>query len=400
MSRALVLAGLLAMLCVKTAFAQQTTPVDPVADAPIRLGVFGIGPKVSLNNFGWDNNVFNEAVDPKGDFTFTVAPAADLWMRTGQGLLTVEGSLDLVYYAEYANQRAVNNHLSGLYEYRFTRIRPLISFAVADVKDRPGFEIDARVRHYDDTLTAGADFRVASKTFFELAYRHQTTVYDDGQVYNGQDLKQTLDRELDAVDGTIRHRLTSQTTLIFRASSEQERFDYATERNSNSGRGSIGVELGSLALIRGKAAIGFRSLAAADGGTIPTYSGLTSEIDVSYTAPSQTRITAKVPRDIQYSYDPVTPYYVQTGIELTLTQRITGRWDFQALGARDRLDYQSSVDPTAERIDHVNRVGGGIGYQIAPQTRMSFDVQNSHRQSEQRTDYRTTRAFLSVNYVY
>lgn len=382
------------------AHAQQVTDEDPVANAPIRLGPLGVGPKFSVTNLGWDNNVFNEVENQKGDFTFTTTPAVDLWLRTGRGRLTLSGSLDLVYYAEYANQRAVNSRASGDYEFRFNRIRPLAAFTVADVMDRPGFEIDTRVRAFEDTLKVGADIRLAPKTFFEISYRTQESVYADDAFYEGQDLGQVLDRNTSAVDGTLRYRMTSQTTMLLTASTEQERFVYATERNSNSGRGSIGFELGRLALIRGKAVVGFRSLAAAEGGTIPAFRGVTAAIDVTYTAPSQTRITAKVPRDIQYSYDPVTPYYVQTGVELTLTQRITGRWDFQLLGARDRLAYQSSVDPSAERTDYVNRVGGGIGYQLAEQTRFAFDVHTSTRQSPLQPEYRNTRAFASVSYVY
>jgi len=400
MSRVTAMAALLAMLALNPAFAQQAPTGDPVATAPIRLGVFGVGPRFALSNMGWDNNVFNEAVNQKGDFTVTLAPALDVWLRTGRGLLSLAGSLDLVYFAEYANQRAINSRASGLYEYRLTRIRPLASFAIADVKARPGFEIDTRVRTFENTVTAGADFHVASKTFFELSYRHQQSTYADDAFFNGQDLKQVLDRKLNAADGTLRYRMTSQTTVFVRASSEQERFVFATERNSNSGRASIGFELGRLALIRGTAVVGFRSLAAADGGTIPAYRGLTANIDVTYTAPSQTRISARVPRDIQYSFDPVTPYYIQTGLELTLTQRITGRWDVQLVGARDRLDYQSSSGPGAERIDNVNRVGGGIGYQLAERTRVGFNVESSHRESPRQPAYRNTRAFASVTYVY
>lgn len=382
-------------------YAQQAPAEDPVAAAPIRLGPFGFGPRFSISNFGWDNNVFNDATNEKADFTFTTTPALDMWLRTGRGLLSLTGSLDLVYYAEYENQRAINSHATGQYEYRFNRVRPLASFSIADVKDRPGYEIDTRVQSFTDTLTAGADVRLASKTFLEVAYRQGETTYADDAVYNDQNLKDTLDRKLKAVDGTLRYRKSSITTMFLRVSSEQERFDTATERNSNSGRASVGFELGRFALIRGKAEVGFRSLAAADGGTLPPYRGLTADVDVTYTAPTQTRITTRVTRDVQYSYDVVTPYYIQTGFVLTLTQRITGRWDVQAQGGQDQLDYQStSSDPSVERTDFVSRVGGGLGYQLAEQTRVGFDIQLITRRSPLQPEYRNTRAFASVSYVY
>lgn len=382
------------------ASAQQVPTEDPVATAPIRLGVFGFGPKFSITNFGWDNNVFNDEEDPKGDLTLTATPAADLWLRTGRGLLSLAGSLDLVYYADYVNLRTLNTRASGEYEYRFNRIRPLALFAVSDVMDRPGYEIDTRVRVFENTLKGGVEFRLASKTFFEIAYRHHESTYADDAFHEGQDLGQVLDRKTNNVDGTLRYRMTSQTTMLVQASSEQERFVYAPERNSNSGRGSVGFELGRLALIRGTAVVGFRSLAAAEGGTIPPFRGLVAAVDVTYTAPSQTRLTARIPRDIEYSYDPLTPYYVQTGVELTVTQRITGRWDVQLQGARNRLAYQSSVDPSAKRTDFVNYGGGGIGYQLAEQTRLGFNVEYVHRQSLVEPEYNNFRAFAAVTYVY
>ena len=97
-------------------------PKDPVANAPIRLGVLGLGPKVTLVNLGVDTNVFNEVEDPKEDFTFTVAPALDLWMRTGRGLLTLNGKVEFVYFNQYTSERSINPFGSAQYEYRLPRL--------------------------------------------------------------------------------------------------------------------------------------------------------------------------------------------------------------------------------------------------------------------------------------
>jgi hypothetical protein len=171
-------------------------------------------------------------------------------------------------------------------------------------------------------------------------------------------------------------------------------------RNSDSFRLSSGFELGRFALIRGSAFAGYRKLTPADGGTLPEFSGVTANVDVSYTAPTQTRLGAAVERDIRYSYEPRTPYYVQTGWTGTLTQRVIGRWDVQITGGRDRLSYQA-VDVRDARKDFVGRFGGGIGYAIGDQVRAGFDVQSFYRRSDiPGREYGGLRAGISVTYGY
>ena len=47
---------------------------------------------MALSNAGTDTNVFNEATDPKKDFTVTVTPATDLWLRLGPSWLQAKGA--------------------------------------------------------------------------------------------------------------------------------------------------------------------------------------------------------------------------------------------------------------------------------------------------------------------
>src|SRR5712692_7446433 len=71
---------------------------DPVATARIHLGPLGLNPSMGLANVGVDNNVFNETINPKRDFTFTAEPGLFVAMRTRRGLLKANGHLDFVYF--------------------------------------------------------------------------------------------------------------------------------------------------------------------------------------------------------------------------------------------------------------------------------------------------------------
>lgn len=393
---------MIACLLPRPASAQQVPEPteDPVASARIHVGALGLTPRVGLTNLGWDTNVFNEVSDPKKDFTFTVAPGTAVWLRTGRGLLSFDGNLELVYFNTYDTERSVNGGGSVQYELRFNRMRPYVSVRALNTRQRPGFEIDARARHYETEYRVGSDLRVASKSTMRLELRDLDYSFAGDAVFGGRVLNQELNRTARAAELSWRQRLTALTTWVARTSVETERFEFEQARNADSLRVSSGFELGRFALVRGAAFAGYRKLKPADGGVLPEFSGVTADVGVAYTAPTQTRLSASVARDVQYSYERQTPYYVQTSWTTGLTQRVIGRWDVQLSGGRDRLAYQALL-PRDIRTDHVERVGGGIGYTVGEQLRVGLDVQSYFRASDlPGRDYRTLRGGVSVMYGY
>lgn len=393
-----LMVGLLA----RSAAAQQvpTADEDPVAEAPVRFGVLAFDPRIALTQLGVDTNVFNSSDDPQSDFTFSVVPGTEMFMRTGKGLLTLDGELEFVYFAEFEAERSVNSSIFGQYELRFARMRPYVSASWLDTRDRPGYEIDARAQHFERDFHAGTDLRLASKGTIRLDIRDLDYTFAGDEVFNGEALHEELNRTNRRAELSWRQRLTALTTWVTRVSGETERFHFDDERNSNSVRVSSGFELGRFALIRGSAFIGYRRLAPAAGGIIPEFSGVTTNLDVSYTAPTQTRLSVAVDRDVQYSYEDITPYYVQTGWTTTLTQRLIGRWDVQLSGGRQRLAYQALL-PVDARTDFINRFGGGVGYMMGADLRLSVDVNSYYRSSpDPLREYGSLRGGLSVTYGY
>lgn len=386
------------------AYAQQDPAKidDPVANARFHFGVIALDPRAAIQNVGVDTNVFNTATDKQSDFTITVTPGTKLYMRTGKGLLTIDGSLEFVHFVKFDTERSINSAGSGQYELRFNRIRPYVSASTLNTRQRPGFEIDARARHFENDYRIGTDFKVASKSTARLEYRNAAIAFDGDAVFGGRPLNQELNRTLKIADLSWRQNLTALTTWVTHFSRQTERFEFEPTRNADSTRFSTGFELGRFALIRGAAFVGYRHLTPADGGLIPTFSGVTSDINVSYTAPSQTRLGLAVDRDLEYSYDVFTPYYIQTGWTATLTQRVVGRWDAQLTGGRDSLAYQGLLAVSSlERTDFVGRFGGGIGYALGDNVRASFDVQSFNRSSDKPgREYGGIRAGMSVTYGY
>src|SRR4051794_34303639 len=87
--------------------------VNPAKDAKMHIGALAVTPTVALSNMGWDSNVFNQADDeaPKRDFTFTFSPGADAWLHMGPVWLNGNVKEDLVYFKEYAGERAANPYV-------------------------------------------------------------------------------------------------------------------------------------------------------------------------------------------------------------------------------------------------------------------------------------------------
>ena len=371
---------------------------NPIAEAPVRFGPIGIAPHFTLQNVGVDSNVFNTTDNEQSDFTFTGRSGADLWMRTGRGLVTADGWVEYVFFQDFDTERAFNRQAKLQYEWRFNRLRPYASGATLDSRERPGWEIDERVRRYENEFHAGTDFRVAPKTTIRVDLEQLDLEFEDDESLGGRRYDRSLNRTLKSAELSYRQQLTALTTWVARVTREQERFDFESLRNSDTFRATTGFELGRFALIRGTALVGYRKLSTADGGTFPEFSGFTSNVNVNYTAPTQTRFNAIFNRDIQYSYDNLTPYYVLTQWTGTLTHRVVGRWDVQVTGGRDHLAYQAlaAID---ERTDSIGRYGGGVGYTIGEGLRVGFDVQSFYRSSPIRSrEYGNVRAGLSVTY--
>jgi hypothetical protein len=80
------------------------------AKVRVRLGPLSLNPTFAVTNIGIDNNVFYQPdqLRPKSDFTMTVTPATDLWLRLGRTWLTgnINGSV-------YCNASKASNKLAN-----------------------------------------------------------------------------------------------------------------------------------------------------------------------------------------------------------------------------------------------------------------------------------------------
>lgn len=400
-------AAALALLLVSTpASAQQLLPPPPDVDNDIsrlRLGPFWLGPSIALTNAGVDTNVFNEpeSQHPKSDFTISVTPQTDVWLRMGRTWLGGVVKEDLLWYQTYSSERATNESYTVGWLAPLSRASFAAEGSLLDTRDRAGYEIDARLQHTDAIYDGSAELRALSKTFIGVKGGRRHVDYANDSIYNGQSVQEQLNRAETSVDLTLRYQATPLTNLLFQVGRREDRFELDPLRDSDSTRFSVGVNFDPFALIKGSARIGYRRFEPLNA-TIPGYDGPTAQVDLSYVALGATKVSVQFLRDIQYSYQVTQPYYVQTGGTFSVTQRIAGpvdaagRLTVQSLAYRNRDGLDPFFD---DRVDHVLMYGGSVGYHVGRDLRIAFNVDHATRDSEvdlQR--YEGLRMGVSVTY--
>ena len=161
------------------------------------------------------------------------------------------------------------------------------------------------------------------------------------------------------------------------------------------------VKFDPAALLRGGLSLGYNDFKPADSA-LPGYQGFIGNVDLSYVLLGSTRFAVTGSRGVQYSFDINQPYYVQSRIGGSIAQQIFGPFDVQFRGERANLDYRNragAVVTVADRTDHVTTVGVGVGYLIGKDLRLSFNVDQTNRDS-QLSDHRYDRLLVSSSLTY
>lgn len=384
--------------------AQTEDPSARANEAPVRIGPLRLAPSIALTNFGIDTNVFNNAAseDPRRDFTFTMAPRTDAWLRVGRVWLMGSADEAFVYYREFESERAANHRYSGTARVGFNRLAFAGRLNWASVRDRPGFEIDARSQRKEKGMLLAAAYRVGAKASVGARFDRQRVDFDKGAaLFSGQNLQFELNRTMATSGLEVRYRLTPLTTVGVDAVLGRDRFEFSPVRDADSTRVVATVALDPLALIKGTAAIGVRSFRPLSDD-LADFNGLTALADLTYVVRSS-RIGLQSIRDIQYSYDVDRPFYVQTGFSVSLTQHLFGPIQGAARLGRQQLAYRvraaNGVSPPREDPDVVRTAGGSVGYRLARERVVSFDVDHMERRSPRdEREYRGLRMGLSVTY--
>jgi hypothetical protein len=366
-------------------------PINPVVSEPdpararLRLGPVMLNPGLDLMNLGIDTNVFNQ---PPGleqdDFTFTLTPKADVWMKAGPTWISGNVREDLVWYQKFSTERAANTSAAVNWIVPLNRLRFSVGTAYLWARERPSFEIDARVPRRETQFTGAAEVRAFSRTFFGMQGSRRRVDFQDDARFVDTALQFQLNHVATAYGFTARHELTPLTSISIDAGRQNDRFEFSSLRDSDSTVAGVQLILDPSALIKGSARVGYRDFKPVDK-SVPGYQGPTVAVDLSYVLLGSTRFGIQVTRDVQYSYDVNQPYFVQNGLATTIQQQIYGPVDAIAGLGFYSLDYRDRTGVVVlypDRTDNDRSFNFGVGYHMTSDLRIGARLEKQWRDSE------------------
>jgi hypothetical protein len=382
-------ATVLALLAAAPALAQSSGAMEP---GTIKIGPVSIRPTFLIRNVGRDDNVFNETENPKRDFTMTLSPTAEVVFQPRRLKLTYTQATDYVYFKTYKSERGANQSSSLRADLDLGVLQPYIGAVGANTKTRLNHEIDARARHNDRTYFAGVTANVFARTSVTLGVRQFTTTFERGECsatsqtcFRGQSLADNLNSRLEAIEGGVGLALTPLTSVGVRFAKERQIFELARERDSDTIRIMPIINFSPLGLISGSIAVGYRKFTARDPAT-PGFSGLVVAVTSGVTLFDNHRVDVIVNRDLTYSYDRDTPYFIGTSATVTWTFAIAGPFDLKGSVTRDRMRYADPTGTAGTRFDNFEEYGVGIGVRIRRRLRLGVQGDFLHRDSQTAVD--------------
>lgn len=378
--RTALCAGCAGVVCLLPVAARaQAQREDPATLAAFQVGPLALTPTFALREVGVDTNVLGR---PQGDadFTMTFVPGIDAWLRVGRLRFSSQTDLEWVYFQENVDQRGFSVAETGKVEVVLAYLTPYVSGTYDNTKKRQSAELDVRVRTRTTGWAGGVTVFPGPRTDVDLRYRAEALRFDDAspeEVILGA----SLDRDSTAAELEVRYGVTALTKLVTRVIVEQDRFTQAAFRDADSWTVLPGLSLQPSALISGSAYVGYRRFETLDPA-MPDFEGVVASVDLKYVARDMTKVEALLSRNVEYSFEPAQPFFVQSDWRVTLTQAISYDWDLRAQAGRARLDYEAvDAAPLSGRVDYLSVYGGGVGRRFGTEVRIGFDVVYTRRES-------------------
>ena len=147
---------------------------------------------------------------------------------------------------------------------------------------------------------------------------------------------------------------------------EEQRFDLSPDRDSDTWRVTPGLTFNPDGLLTGSASVGYRHFQPLSP-TLPDYTGLVSAVTIGATLYSRHQLQGVFNRDVQYSYDEATDYYLGTTAARHLDDVCSSDRSTCAAPAGASMDYRDVSE--ADRTDVMNTYGGGVGYRFGSRAR-------------------------------
>ena len=375
-----MLAAALAVLAVTAVASAQTTPPGGDERPTLTVGPVELRPRLVVHSIGVDSNVFNEAENPKSDFTVGVQPDLEVTARRGPARIVWTTTADFLWYREYTSERTASRGTSLNLDLTLNVFKPFFNVSLADTSSRPSPEIDTRAHRRPRTLAAGATVKLGTRTHAGAKVAAGQERYEEDQFFRGQNLAETLNSDSRTVEGSFGIELSPLTTFSIIGGRDEVTFERQPLRNSTSVRVYPTLTFNPAGVINGTASIGYKTFEG-DDPSLPDYRGLAMHGSVSVLLGQRFRVESRFTRDVQYSYEEALPYYVLTGVRATLATQLTNLLDVRVTGGHEGMRYRAYDGGVSPGTDRQRVVGGGIGVRIGDRKRVVIQAELIERDS-------------------
>lgn len=375
-------------------------PQNLPPDTPYQTGPFYLAPTIGLKDVGVDTNVFNDQAEEQ-DFTATPTAAVDATSLIGPFRLATNLAVDYVWYQTFESQRALNTNVVARLEAYLDRVRPWASVGYSRSRTRRGFEIDPRVQRQLPTFGTGVDWVLGSRTALALSAQFQRPDYAEDATVAGVSLADQLSGDEARYRAGLLFDLTPLTTFRIDGERGTATFDGGSVRNNDSWSVLPALLFQPDAAISGQVMVGYRSLTPKNTA-LESFQGLVADGSLVLDFWDVTQFQVEVSRDVEYSFDELHPYYVQSGGRLVVTQQIGGPFEVVLLGGLYDLAYRDLPDVRFGPRGTERRAiaGAGVGYRLGDTVRIGLDAQFDNRRAESRPNRDYDRVIYYGSIIY
>jgi len=380
------------------AHAQLTAPREA---SQIELGPLSLYPSVKVIDAGRDSNIFNDAEDPKEDYTFTVSSGVLGVLRLGSNELMFESGGDYVWFRDSASERFTSGRYAMRLNFSASRFKPYVGASHKRTRSRPNFEIDARALRLERAALGGFAVELTPRTSVTGSMRIEDARYEGGEQFRGVDLGQALNRTGRTYSAGITHALTPFTTFVVLGNYAEDLFPASHIRDAKTYSITPALEFSPEAAIRGRISAGFEVFQPVDAA-LSEYKGPVLAAALNWSVYRRTTLDIQAARNVSYSYLETQPYYLLTGVRASVNQPLFGPLAVEGGGDWQYLSYRwkrgMPMDTTTARGDTVKTVFGGVRVNLRRGFTVAVTAERSRRRSSEdlRQNFERTRLLSSV----
>jgi len=342
---------------------------NQVRQSPWRLGPLRIKPAFSLNEAGFDSNVFyGSAGENVEDYTFTAGPKLNIYLPLEKKLiLEIDESPQYLHYFETAKERAWNNYFRGHAHLALNRFFITAGWGLSNARERWSTEIDARPRRKENSLSGSILWQPTKRISYLIGLRRLKYDYEDIS-YEVFDLAERLNRTEDYLNFTAYYQLSSRARFFI----DYERGDFDFEslssfKDSRSDAVYGGIDFAPKGRIRGRINLGYKTFDARDPGA-KDYSGFVGDTQVSFRAFRSLDLKASYKRGVQFSLWYDNNFFLEdvygAGASFYPVRKI--RLDYNYLNGKN--DYRGAAESEAPasqvRLDKYQIHSAGVYFMI------------------------------------